>query len=85
MNEHRISVAVLEVVRGHMRPGAVLDAEPGAMLLLDLGIDSMRLISMIVALEGLIGLDFDKVAGLTPPRTVDDLIHMATRGCAVAP
>ena len=83
MNKEQISTAVVSVVRAHMEPDVELSDESGDVRLADLGIDSMRLISMILMLEDKIGLDFEHVVGLQPPRTVDDLISVAVRGCAV--
>lgn len=82
MNSQTLSLAVIDVLRDSVAPGTRLAEDCGDVALLDLGIDSMRLISIIVTLEGKIGLDFDKVVGMSPPRTVDDLIDLAARGCA---
>jgi len=83
MNKEQIFTEVVSVVRTHMEPHVELSAELGDVRLVDLGIDSMRLISMILMLEDKIGLDFEHVVGLQPPRTVDDLVSVAIRGCAV--
>ena len=72
---------VLDVLRASVPPGTHVDESSGGAALLELGIDSMRLISIIVELESRIGLDFNKVVGLDPPRTVDDLLDLAARGC----
>lgn len=72
---------VLAVLRESVSPGAQVNEICADTALLDLGIDSMRLISIIVELEGRIGLDFNKVVELEPPRTVHDLFDLAAKGC----
>ena len=72
---------VLAVLGESVPPGMKVDETSTNTALLDLGIDSMRLISIIVELEGRIGLDFNKVIDLEPPRTVHDLFNLAAKGC----
>jgi acyl carrier protein len=72
---------VLAVLRESVPPDVKVDETCSNTVLLDLGIDSMRLISIIVELEGRIGLDFNKVIDLEPPRTVQDLFNLAAKGC----
>lgn len=81
MNDRLIFAAVVEALRTHMLPDAVGNDDLGPMLLVDLGIDSMRLISIIMALEAEIGLDLELVVGATPPQTVSDLVQLAVRSC----
>ena len=76
-----INSEVLDVLRGCVPPGTEIDESGFGTALLDFGIDSMRLISIIVELEGRIGLDFNKVVDLEPPRTVRDLLDLAAKGC----
>lgn len=77
-----LKLAVIDTLRNSVATGTHLADDCSSVALLDIGIDSMRLISIIVALESRIGLDFDKVVGMNPPRTVADLIELAARGCA---
>lgn len=72
---------VLAVLRESVPPGTKVDETCADTALLNLGIDSIRLISIIVELEGRIGLDFNKVIELEPPRTVHDLFDLAAKGC----
>ncbi|WP_176059322.1 phosphopantetheine-binding protein [Paraburkholderia sp. BCC1876] len=81
MDRQSLVDAVLDVIRESVAPGTRIAEDSGSMALLDLGVDSMRLISIIVALESRIGLDFDKVVGMNPPRTVNDLLELAAKGC----
>lgn len=81
MDQQSMVEAVLDVVRESVAPGTKIAKDDGSIPLLELGIDSMRLISIIVTLEKKIGLDFDKVVGMDPPRTVSDLLVLAAKGC----
>ena len=81
MHPPTLNLEVLAVLRQSVPPGTQIDETCAGTELLDLGIDSMRLISIIVELEGRIGLDFNKVVDLEPPRTVHDLFSLAAKGC----
>jgi acyl carrier protein len=81
MHPPTLTAEVLSVLRESVSPGTQVDETCADTALLDLGIDSMRLISIIVELEGRIGLDFNKVVDLEPPRTVHDLFDLAAKGC----
>lgn len=48
-------------------------------VLFDLGIDSMGMINMLLMLEQAFGLDFDRMIGSTPPKTVGDLLDVAEK------
>ena len=84
MNDQLTFAAVIEALRAHMLPDAVVDDDCGPMLLVDLGIDSMRLISIVMALEAEIGLDLELVADATTPQTVSDLVQLVARSCPYA-
>lgn len=71
---------VLSVLRNFITQDMPLDETCGTTSLLDLGVDSIQLVSIIIELESRIGLDFNKVVGLEPPRTVDDLLKLAAQG-----
>jgi acyl carrier protein len=71
---------VLSVLRDFVSQDTPLDDSSGTTSLLDLGVDSIQLVSIIIELERRIGLDFNKVVGLEPPRTVDDLLNLAAQG-----
>lgn len=45
--------------------------------LFDLGLDSMGIITTLLMLEREVGLDFDRMIGSTPPKTLGDLVAMA--------
>ncbi len=81
MHSPTVKSEVLDVLRACVPPGTQIDERVSGTALLDLGIDSMRLISIIVELEARIGLDFNKVVDLEPPRTVNDLLDLAAKGC----
>jgi acyl carrier protein len=49
--------------------------------LASLGIDSMDIITILTNLERRVGLDFDRMVGLTPPKTVQDLLKMVEDAC----
>lgn len=71
---------VLSVLGDFVSQDVPLDYSNGATSLLDLGVDSIQLVSIIIELERRIGLDFNKVVGLEPPRTVDDLLNLVAQG-----
>jgi acyl carrier protein len=48
-----------------------------------LGIDSMGIISLLIEFEKEIGLDFDRVTRVTPPKTLSDLVGLALQGCGL--
>lgn len=48
-------------------------------VLFDLGVDSMGMINMLLMLEKEFGLDFDRMIGSTPPKTVSDLLDVAEK------
>ncbi len=81
MHSPTVKSEVLDVLLGCVPPGTQIDESVFGTALLDFGIDSMRLISIIVELEARIGLDFNKVVDLEPPRTVHDLLDLAAKGC----
>lgn len=81
MHTSNLISEVLTVLRDSVPQGMKVDETCADTALLDLGIDSMRLISIIVELEGRIGLDFNKVIDLEPPRSVYDLFNLAAKGC----
>ena len=47
--------------------------------LFDLGVDSLGMINMLLMLEQEFGLDFDRMIGSTPPKTVGDLLDVAEK------
>lgn len=71
---------VFSVLRNFITQDMPLDETSGTTSLLDLGVDSIQLVSIIIELESRIDLDFNKVVGLEPPRTVDDLLQLAAQG-----
>lgn len=81
MNEQR--EFILEKVRTHIgatRRQPVELAEDAR--LIDLGLDSMGVITTLLMLEREVGLDFDRMISSTPPRTLGDLVDMAASGLA---
>ena len=46
-----------------------------------LGIDSMDIITILTNLERRVDLDFDRLLGLTPPKSVRDLLKMVEGAC----
>lgn len=71
---------VLSILRNFITQDMPLDETSSTTSLLDLGVDSIQLVSIIIELESQIGLDFNKVVGLDPPRTVGDLLTLAAQG-----
>lgn len=58
--------------------GAIVDE----MKLEDAGIDSMGVISLLVALEKRIGLQLERISNLGRPETVGDMIRLAISACS---
>ena len=66
---------VFEEINRRIKPTASVQLSEAADLA-TLGIDSMDIITILTRLEKKIGLDFDRMVGLTPPKTVNDLLKM---------
>ncbi|WP_158623618.1 phosphopantetheine-binding protein [Corallococcus llansteffanensis] len=64
-----------------VRAGMAAPPDDGAELA-SLGIDSMDIITILTNLEKRAGLDFDRIVGLTPPKTLEDLLTMVEGACA---
>ena len=71
---------VLEEVSKRVRAGA-LDQFSDAVELAILGIDSMDLLTILMDLETRVGLELDRMVGLTPPKTVSELLRMVENAC----
>ena len=46
-----------------------------------LGIGSMDIITILMNLEKRVGLDFDWLVGMSPPKTVNDLMTIVASAC----
>jgi len=83
MRGAEVKTAVIQRVKIRTKSPQLLDSALDGVRLDALGIDSMGIISLLVELEKEMGLDFERVAGATPPRTVADVVGLALRGCGV--
>jgi len=73
-----IQAVIFQKVADHIREtmdrGRLVDARDP---LDELGIDSMALIAILVMLEQEFGLDVDRMASASPPKTLDELVAIA--------
>lgn len=74
---------ILEKVTAHIKTTLrkPIEITPDSMLL-DLGVDSMGIITMLLMLEREVGLDFDRMIGTTPPKRLGDLVSLAAKAIA---
>lgn len=75
MNDQEAEVIVREELRKVIR-GDMQEAYSNDELLVDIGVDSIGLISVLVALEKRLGLDIESAIGQQPPRTYAALVHV---------
>lgn len=75
--ETNVRETVLKLVSLHARPrGLAPESLANNAVLVDLGIDSMMMITILLELEAALKVKFDTTFGIKPPKTVEDVLNL---------